>query len=473
MTNPLSHDSSFSNFTSSLPDDVRDTLVACVKVRTCRTGQYVYAQGVPADAIYFLLNGAVHLFDQDFDTYAILSDGDSFGESETLRNASYSATAIAMRDTQLGVLEKRALDSLLATHSALALAFTHLLAQKLRRSQNYAAQAMGLHASASQSKRRVQPLIVVGVLGVFLVSIVLSATILILAATSLRVEGLSPDAPALSLSSRSERLRPTKVARWVDSSAASPTTTARATASPQNIPAATETHIVAAGETLSGIAQIHGTSLAMIRALNNLERDLIRVNDQLSVPFSNQLPRVVAAVPAATRTPRPQPTPNVVPIAAPALAMPVAPPALPREWNMPAWTSVEDANVTSGQKYFRLVKAIYFAEASAGGRVNILVGVLDENGKELADIPVRMEWGAGEYTTRKTEDKRDPFLIPYNLNLIAAHDMAGGSSFSPDRGERGGYRVSVQDTPSDVVTGMGLPLRRHVAFLLVFQRTTR
>lgn len=119
------------------------------------------------------------------------------------------------------------------------------------------------------------------------------------------------------------------------------------------------------------------------------------------------------------------------------------------------------------------MKAIYFDEASASGRVNILVGVLDENGKELTDVPVRMEWGAGEFTTRKTEDKRDPFLIPYNLSVIAAHDMAGGSSFAPDRGERGGYRISIQAAPSDVVSGMGLPLRHHVAFLLVFQRTMR
>lgn len=153
--------------------------------------------------------------------------------------------------------------------------------------------------------------------------------------------------------------------------------------------------------------------------------------------------------------------------------MPVAPTPLPREWKMPAWTSVEDANVPAGQKYFRLVKAFFFDEASAGGRVNILVGVLDENGKELADIPVRMEWGVNEYTTRKTEDKRDPFLIPYNLNIIAAHDMAGGSSFAPDRGERGGYKIMVEGFPSDIVSGMGLPLKRHVAFVLVFQRTTR
>ena len=128
---------------------------------------------------------------------------------------------------------------------------------------------------------------------------------------------------------------------------------------------------------------------------------------------------------------------------------------------------------SSRAKYFRLVKAIYFDEGSAGGRVNILVGVLDEEGKELSDIPVRMGWGEGEYTTRITEEKRDPFLIPYNLNVIAAHDMASGSSFAPDRGERGGYKIAVDGFPSDVVSGMGLPLRRHVAFLLVFQRTVR
>jgi len=191
-------------------------------------------------------------------------------------------------------------------------------------------------------------------------------------------------------------------------------------------------------------------------------------------PTATRLPtRTATAKPIPTRTLRPQPTPTATVVAPAMAAVMAAPTPLPREWKMPTWTSVEDAQVAPGQKYFRLVKAIYFDEASAGGRVNILVGVLDENGKELTKVPVRMEWGANEYTLRQTEEKRDPFLIPYNLNVIAAHDMASGSSFSPDRGERGGYKISIEGFASDVVSGMGLPLRRHVAFLLVFQRTIR
>lgn len=105
--------------------------------------------------------------------------------------------------------------------------------------------------------------------------------------------------------------------------------------------------------------------------------------------------------------------------------------------------------------------------------MNIFVGVLDEEGKQLTDIPVKMEWAPGEYTTRRTEEKFDYFLQPYNVSVVAVHDMASGSSFSPDRGERGGYKITAEGLPSDVVSGMGLPLRRHVAFLLVFQRTIK
>lgn len=140
---------------------------------------------------------------------------------------------------------------------------------------------------------------------------------------------------------------------------------------------------------------------------------------------------------------------------------------------MPTWASVESANVPAGQKYWRLTKAIYFDEASAGGRINIFVATLDEEGKQLPDIPVKMAWGAGESTTRNTESKRDPFLLPYDLDIVASHDMAAGSSFSPDRGERGGYSISVESLASDIVSGLGLPLRRHVAFLLVYQRATK
>ncbi len=487
MTNP-SHGDLWSSrapfFTNQLPDDVSDAVLTRVQVLEYRPGEVIHAAGSPADAAYSIAEGMVQLDD------AFLNVGEHFGESDVLRGKDYAATAIAVTDVQLLVLAKRDLDALLADgrYSTFTFALTRHLARKLERAERGFTQAPERRPAATalpQTRRTVRrasafaslelwsrgtTLGLVALFGVFLIGAFLSLTILAVAATTVRVEGLSISAPAPQpprlLTSKTSA---TKVARWVDSSAAIPTA-----AAPAALPAQI-THAVASGDTLSGIAQMHWTTLATIRTLNGLEGDVIRAGTQLSVPVSDQPSRAVALAPIPTRTPRPQPmaAPQPTAVPAPPLAAPIAPTLTPLDWKMPPWTSVEPATVAAGQKYWRLSKAVYFDEASAGGRINILVAALGEDGKELTDIPVKMEWGAGEYTTRKTEDKRDPFLLPYNLSIIVAHDMAAGSSFAPERGERGGYKISVEGLPSDVVSGLGLPLRHHVAFLLVFQRTTK
>ena len=493
MSNP-SHGDLWSShapfFTNRLPEDVRDAVLTRVQVLEYRADEIIHAAGSPADAAYYIAEGMVQLDDRGHLGDAFLNVGEYFGESDVLHGANYTATAIAVTDLQLLVLAKRDLDALLADekYAAFALALMRHVAQKLERAQRGFTQAPERRPAAtalSRTRRTVRrtsafasfapwsrgtTLGLAALLGVFLIGTFLSLSVLAVATTKVRVEGLSlstpaPQPPRLLTSKTSA----TKVARWVDSSAAIPTAAAPAA------PPAQTTHAVAAGDTLSGIAQMHWTTLATIRTLNGLDGDVIRAGTQLSVPVSDQPPRAVALAPIPTRTPRPQPTaaPQPTAVPAPALAAPLAPTQTPLDWKMPPWTSVEPAKVAAGQKYWRLSKAVYFDEASAGGRINILVAALGEDGKELADIPVKMEWGAGEYTTRNTEDKRDPFLLPYNLSIIAAHDMAAGSSFAPDRGERGGYKISAEGLPSEVVSGLGLPLRHHVAFLLVFQRTTK
>lgn len=235
---------------------------------------------------------------------------------------------------------------------------------------------------------------------------------------------------------------------------------------------AASVHIVVTGDTLGDIAQMHGMSLSLLRSLNGIDNDLIRAGDQLAVMGLGAPRANVRRTPRALATAYPQATKTIsTPVAATAaVAAPV-----PTVWEMPPWTSAQPANVVSGETYWRLIQAVYFDEARAGGRVNIFTAALDETGKALAGIPVKLTWGieVTQYVTRKTETKRDPFLQPFDLEVIAEHEMGAGSSFSPERGERGGYKISIEGSSSDVVEGMGLPLRRHVAFLLVFQRTLK
>lgn len=101
--------------------------------------------------------------------------------------------------------------------------------------------------------------------------------------------------------------------------------------------------------------------------------------------------------------------------------------------------------------------------------VNIYVKTLDRDGKFESGVRVWQEWTddrAAELTKRESElyYAGEPFGCTFF--------MSGDSSFSPDRGERGAYACYV-DGASDRIEGLGLPLRRHVQYLLVFRRVEK
>jgi len=71
---------------------------------------------------------------------------------------------------------------------------------------------------------------------------------------------------------------------------ATPATSATAQNNPTTRPTsggAVRTHTVRAGETLSSIALHYGTTVASIRALNNLKSDNLRIGLRLRVPDTN------------------------------------------------------------------------------------------------------------------------------------------------------------------------------------------
>lgn len=487
-------------FLTTLPDDVRDRTRARAIVREYRAGEVICAKGAPADALYFLLSGTLHSSTDPALPPTILEAGASFGESETLRGAAYSATVIANGDARIWVLSKRDLDALLSDsqNAALPLALTHYLAAKLARERApvlrdvYLAHASG-HGARSRARAdlhprggfgratpsRRLPLALVALLGLFAFSVTFAMGALLLAVVILSLSNSSsmtaPSSPITIPARKRISILSNKIAR----SAASRIQTTVPAAS--ELPAATLSpqpttlHKVVSGDTLSAIAQSHDMSVELLRRLNGLSSDLIRAGNELIVLAGGE---PVHAVNKANGAPTPNAPLAQVPITVPATPQIIpaaAPTRVPLLWQMPPWTEVESAVAAPGQTYWQLVKAIYFDEAKAGGRVNIFVAALDERGKELDGVPVRLTWGvsAEDKITRKTESKRDPFVLPFALETLATHEMGGGSSFSPERGERGGYTVTLEGFPSEQVNGMGLPLRRHVAFLLVFQRAVK
>lgn len=191
---------------------------------------------------------------------------------------------------------------------------------------------------------------------------------------------------------------------------------------------------------------------------------------------------VVTQTPVPTRTPLPatptRPRPTVAPViraptqpAAPvaALAAPATPvPALPPiYWDqrigngsqvLPHLDGVklEPAAVAHGQKFWRVTSVRFEDISESGNDHTIYVKVLGEDGKRIDGKKAHLTsvGGLSEYPDEKP-----------------ANDLCDCNYNYPMYGD--GYGFNVEDQfPSDKVSGMIMPMRRHVNYRVTFQLTT-
>jgi hypothetical protein len=124
--------------------------------------------------------------------------------------------------------------------------------------------------------------------------------------------------------------------------------------------------------------------------------------------------------------------------------------------------TIEDAQVSPGQQYWRLIEGRWADEAESAGKHHIYVEVLDENGNRVVGQPVTVWWGDG-FNSGPIEDKTPPDF-GYNFQMYAA-------GFA--------YNTKVEGMPSDVVKGAGMGsidqrfYGIHTSFYFVFQRATK
>lgn len=108
---------------------------------------------------------------------------------------------------------------------------------------------------------------------------------------------------------------------------------------------------------------------------------------------------VVLAFSTPVSTRAATPTPIVIAInQKPAKSTAVAPASRPAEWDPrldQLGITVQPAGATSGQAYWRLVKARWQTEKESGGRHHIFINVLDETGNRTVGQPVRIQWADG------------------------------------------------------------------------------
>lgn len=188
-------------------------------------------------------------------------------------------------------------------------------------------------------------------------------------------------------------------------------------------------------------------------------------------PGGNPVVPTATRTPTATATRTLAPPPANSPTASPTRtattpgSVPVAPtpddPSVIWDSRLPALkVSLQPANVPDGTLYWKLIRAEYddpFQHCGDFGADHDMFFVLtDQQGGRVVNQHVWQGWPDG--TADAYSDNR------------GIGDIAIWSNYDPAYGP-GPYRGWVDGLPSDVVTGMGLPLKTHVSFVLHFRKT--
>jgi len=100
-----------------------------------KKGEILYREGDAADAFYIVSSGRLRLFSGSSGaehTFAILHNGDSFGEISLLTGESHSATVQAVNDTLVLQLQKDDFDEVINRIPSLVLHLSRLLSKRLR-----------------------------------------------------------------------------------------------------------------------------------------------------------------------------------------------------------------------------------------------------------------------------------------------------------------------------------------------------
>ncbi len=122
-----------------------------------------------------------------------------------------------------------------------------------------------------------------------------------------------------------------------------------------------------------------------------------------------------------------------------------------------SWTSVQTEN-----KYpkWECLEVKYNDPSEAQNNRNIYVTLLESDGTPANGVKVWLDTGVPEDRSFQVTKNGGACDFPQTED----------SNFAPSRGERGPYQVYVDSLPSDVVSGMGLPLKQHVRYFLKFKR---
>lgn len=147
-----------------------------------------------------------------------------------------------------------------------------------------------------------------------------------------------------------------------------------------------------------------------------------------------------------------------------AVPQPIPPPTPPTPTPPPTFGAIVDPRITwvtiqQGTMY-KVTEVWYYDnrppdDPESEGGINIYAVVKDRAGKTLQHEAVTQAWPTGSSTH-------------YTRNGMVSFQMSGDSSFDPAKGKAGPYILKIGDAS---VSGLGLPLKQHVEYLIVVEKT--
>ncbi len=232
-------------------------------------------------------------------------------------------------------------------------------------------------------------------------------------------------------------------------------------------------YTVLPGDTLWAIARLFGTTWQTIAVANKLPTpNDIRPGQNLTIPVTLSgpppSPGPIASDTNVFTEPTPSdadtseqgqpgtiPEPQDIKVETRTIEMPT--PSLDWDSRLDALNvSMEPAQVTPGQRYWKLVYAEYDPSGATAGRHHVFYTVLDERGRPQVNQRVLEAWpnDRADTITNERGEASIPLWTPY----------------SPDLGEIGPYSAWIDGLPCDRVHGLGLPSNHQVSFRFKWQR---
>lgn len=133
------------------------------------------------------------------------------------------------------------------------------------------------------------------------------------------------------------------------------------------------------------------------------------------------------------------------------------------------------AGLAPGKPYWKIISAQYQDETQSSGNHNLYCTVLDESGMPVPGVPIVQDWQG-----REPNDVPNP--VSTDANGTANYGLyAGPVGWNPNAGP-GPYTGWVGDPdlrgrnstgiPGEKITGLGLPMNRHVNFIVTWRKTS-